>query len=312
MKNENKGKSKTKSKIKSKKVSTKSQSKKAAIKDKSKKSLNSKGRPAKPKKAKITAAAGKPNLRKLPAIGNVVKASVKVQNPSPVESVPQPSISSLAPAASPTPVIQNRPPMRKVVGGYSVPVKTFKDSSKAESPAVAPAPPKVSEKNNFDRIISETKYGWSKLPKFIPAQTRFLIGMAEKECENGAKWPFQFAKFISSLPAQLCGVEFAVLILDLEHPAEKIAALCSRDAAFIEDILLRARNNFHDLFAAGCSEMYRKLKTQLAGLGVDLEVLTEQYLVSQVNREFQVTLGAIILKTLRAQNDRVPPLSIAV
>lgn len=85
-----------------------------------------------------------------------------VEKPAPV--APSPA----APSSAPT-----RAPMRKVVGGYSIPLKNA-----PEQPKVRQTPRTVNAVNAPEKVKEAViRYAWNKLPKFIPAQTRFLIAM---------------------------------------------------------------------------------------------------------------------------------------
>ena len=56
----------------------------------------------------------------------------------------------------------------------------------------------------IEQVKSQQKTAWNALPKYLPAQVRFLVQSSKAECEKAAGSPFPFAKFISSLPQTEC------------------------------------------------------------------------------------------------------------
>jgi hypothetical protein len=44
--------------------------------------------------------------------------------------------------------------------------------------------------------------------------------------------------------------------------------------------------------------MYRKLATQLGGVGVSIENLAERYLVTKVDRDFQLFMAGLMLRLM--------------
>jgi len=145
------------------------------------------------------------------------------------------------------------------------------------------------------------KLAWSELPKNYPAPVKFLLSMAKKECDSASTWPFSFAKFVTSLPQVICGREFGLLFMSLERSNEEIASACKLKPEEVEAILVSAENNIKEAFDSTCPEIARKCRTQLAGTGMGLESFIEQYVVSKVDRNFQVMLGAMLLKAMGAK-----------
>lgn len=160
---------------------------------------------------------------------------------------------------------------------------------------VRPAPgPEVTEEKR-----PMPKLPWSKIPDTFPVATRFVTSMAEKECRAAASWPFPFARFLATLPDQLCGRGFALLLMCLEHEIKVVAQRAGVEPAEVERTVAREESNLIQMFAASCPEMYRKMSTQLGGVGVSIDTLIERYLVAKVDRAFQLTVGAVILRALR-------------
>lgn len=149
-------------------------------------------------------------------------------------------------------------------------------------------------------LPKQAPVAWNNLPLSYPVQSRFYLSMAEKECRAAASWPFPFARFVAALPEEMCGKGMALLLLALEVPVKGISELLGESEAVIEARLERERGELLERCNAHCPEMFRKMKTQIGGSGLSIEALIEKYLVSRVDRNFQLTIGAIVLQALRA------------
>jgi hypothetical protein len=226
--------------------------------------------------------AKKPVKKKIVQKKTQVKKAV-VKKPAPVKKVIAPPI----PLRAPVKKVVNMPQIVKQVNPPVIEIK------------------KIEEPKIFSKVA------WNALPKYLPAQVRFLIQASKTECEKALGSPFPFAKFISSLPQTQCGLEFSFLFLGLEHELDAIAGLCRLNIEQVQKIATNASSNFVAKFSTECGEMYRKLKTQLTGSGVTVDSLTEQYLIQKVDRNFQIMLGAVILKSLGAKTINYQPTALA-
>lgn len=247
-----------------------------------------------------SAPAKKPQKRIEPAPRRIVlRTTSKV-----TELAPPAAVVPVTPEAVIAPALPARAPVRKIMG---------EDRALTIVPKLQPLAAVVSEPLVEPELIAvipvipkeelpETKSSWENLPRFIPTTQRFLLGMALKECLAAADWPFPFAKFISSLPAEICGVDMTLLLLGLENSPEEIAEMCGVRAERIQAHQERGETVLRDSFAAACPEIGRKWGTQLSGLGMGVEPLIERYLVSKVDRNFQMIVGALILRAMGAKN----------
>lgn len=261
------------------------------------------------KKAAAKPAAKKTAAKKVPAKKPMIKKTAK-------KKVAQ----KAAPAPVATPA---RAPVKKVVSftpaGKSV-VEIIKPAVlplevkapvEIKKPVIEVKKPVVVDTKKIEEVKSQQKVAWNSLPKYLPAQVRFLVQSSKTECEKAAGSPFPFAKFISSLPQTECGLEFAFLILNLEHSPESISDLCKLTPEQAQKIANNASTNFINKFSNECGDMFRKLKTQLTGSGIFVDTLTEQFLIQKVDKNFQTMLGAIILKSLGAKSLNYQPTAMA-
>lgn len=305
-------------------VKKKSSVKKAAPAKSAKNLKTTKSKPA-VKKTVAKKAPTKAALKTLPAKDSKQKSNVVVkadtaQKTLHIKVEPQPSNQP------------SRAPVRKVLGANGVisvikkneepmklseaakEIKVVVPEAKIEAKPeikVVQENKRIEDRKLIQDIRNDQKVAWNALPKYLPAHVRFLIDASRKECEKAANSPFPFAKFINSMPAKMCGLEFAYLILSLEHSNDSIADLCKLSADSIERISANAVANFTDKFSSECADMTRKLQTQLAGSGLAIDTLTEQYSISTVDKNFQTMLGAIILKCLGAKNLNYQPTALA-
>ncbi len=143
-----------------------------------------------------------------------------------------------------------------------------------------------------------TRTAWSALPKTFPPHIRFFVAMAEKECRSASTWPFPYAKFLAALPVKMCGRAFAALLLWSDFDSEAVAQKLSIPVVELEQLLAQEGAHVLEYFTQTCPDMYRKLATQLGGVGVSIENLAERYLVSKVDRDFQLFLARLMLKLM--------------
>jgi hypothetical protein len=122
--------------------------------------------------------------------------------------------------------------------------------------------------------------------------------MAEKECRSASTWPFPYAKFLAALPVKMCGRAFAALLLWSDFDSEAVAQKLSIPVVELEQLLAQEGAHVLEYFTQTCPDMYRKLATQLGGVGVSIENLAERYLVSKVDRDFQLFLARLMLKLM--------------
>lgn len=146
------------------------------------------------------------------------------------------------------------------------------------------------------------KRSWSELPTQFPPQVKFILRMAEKELETVAQYPFPFAKFIYSLPKEVCGMEFALLLLSLEHNEEAIGKLCKMDREGVVKAIESGKLSLGNKFSDMCGEIERKWR---AGSARSLESVAEPYLISNVDRNFQLLVSSVVLKSMGCQNTTV-------
>ena len=95
------------------------------------------------------------------------------------------------------------------------------------------------------------------------------------------------------------GLSMMLMSLDLDIPA--IAAKIDKDEMFVSSYLARERSGLLDACSNLCPEMFRKIKTQLTGTGVSIDTLVERYVVAKVDKSFQLTIGALVLRALADQ-----------
>ena len=227
-------------------------------------------------------------------------------------AVPVPDV-----AAEPVPVVPTRAPIRKIFGANNkvisvaekgTPLSSAPASSAQASSVPDPEPEPKSSGPELPIFIPAipavsaaaplAKVPWNSLPDAVPANVRFLLNSAIKESENASSSPFPFAKFISALPQELCGLEFAMLILNLEHAPEEIGRLCGFTTERVLGLISTGETAITDKFAALCPDMYRKWRAQFAGRTVSVEALIEHHVVSKVDRNFQAVLAGVVLSAM--------------
>jgi hypothetical protein len=298
--------------------------------NKKKKTLSKKSAPKKASKptSKKTApkkaapkrkAAGKPRLVAVPKKVTLPKKAVLSPTPAakPQVKVAQEPVArtpKLTVVPAPQPTVPTRAPLRKVYGANNTitivpkpgaqpaaaPVEAAAVPSEPELPVLKEVPrPEVVQKIEKPE---RPKLAWTDLPSALPAQVKFLVDAAKKECAGAGAWPFAFAKFIASLPDTLCGFEFAALVMSLEHAPDAIAEICKVDQELVEDMLIRGSSDLQDTFSSHCPEIFRKWRAHIGGSALGVESLVEQHLLAKVDRNFQVMLGAVLLKAMGAKN----------
>lgn len=295
---------KKKNPSKAKQVSKKTQKKKApqrksapkAVK-KSTRETTAKKKPAKNLKARPAAKLPRPAAQKPAAIQ--ISAPVSAPEPQPIPVEPPP------PARAPvrkiigtdrTITIVPRPAERPVeqTQEREIPVPQLPSLSTelklAEAPALALAP------------APEPTYDWNSVPDYVPAEVRFSIKNAIKECEAASAWPLPLAKFFASLPAEICGLQFAMMLMNLSQSAEEIAQVCGKPVERILSLLDVAQSNLQEKFSTKCGEIYRRWRLQLSGRGADSAELIAHHSISQVDRDWQVTVANIILKAMGGEH----------
>ena len=166
---------------------------------------------------------------------------------------------------------------------------------KAEIKPTAPSPKIVKPVEPVQQI---SKKSWTELSRDFPAQVKFLLRTSQAECEQGKAWPFPFAKFMSHLPQEICGEEFAILLMSLDHDTSQIAKICKLDKERVETVLQNGKLNLKESFNKICPEISRKWVSITGGHGRGVESLIEQHLVAKVDRNFQVMLGSVIHKCI--------------
>ncbi len=260
-------------------------------------------------------------VKKKPATKKVTSKKVTAKkSPAKVETAPK------KPAkVAPTPPIESAPPPRapvkKVFGANNTVTIVAPKVPTAElpPPPEAPVAPVVEVLPSIERIPtsktfvlekrkaepesapeaeSTEKISWSSLPKTIPAPVRFLMNGIKKEAKNASAWPFPFAKFISTLSEEICGLEFALCYLHLEHDVEQIAGLCGMKTEKAESIINSGSVNIFERFAALCPEVSRKWRSRPDGVSMNVETLIEPYLTPRVDRDLQIMLAAVVVKTM--------------
>lgn len=246
-------------------------------------------------------------------VRKTVKKAAPARKKKPATAAKAPARKNPAAKAVSSPIIVRREntepprrlPVKKVVG-----VELVRSNSKDSAPQSTALVSQASDSQEVKadgkatlEIVRPAKAAWDRLPKYVPPHTRFLMSMAKKECEAATKWPFPFAKFIATLPSDICGLEFAMLVLNLEHAVGYIAAKTKLSDSRVADLIVAGNQALSNKFATECLEMNRKVRTQLAGSGVDVDSLIERFLISQVDRSFQVLLCALILKALGVKSE---------
>ncbi len=172
-------------------------------------------------------------------------------------------------------------------------------NSRMSAPALEVAASAISE-----RELGE-KRSWSELPKSFPPRIRFLMAITLKECEQAGAWPFSFSKCIASLPKEICGVDFGLLLLSLDLNLEEVAQCVELDLNEVVLRIKRASAAIDAGFAKHCPDLYRKTIAQLGSVGKSVESIFEQYLVAKVDTQFQFMIGEVLLKALGAENSVV-------
>lgn len=142
------------------------------------------------------------------------------------------------------------------------------------------------------------RVSWNDLPSSLDQDVRKKISRVQEQCKSAASSPFPFAKFISALPIEVCALQFAALLLDLEPNASApaIAAKLGGTSDTVEALQAEASSILSDLFAQKCPVMYRNWKAQLAGRVVAAQTLIEQHLLGAVDRDFQLLIAQVILR----------------
>ncbi len=215
-------------------------------------------------------------------------------------------IRSEAPALE---LVPSRAPVKKIFGagnvvtmvlpkGAPIHQKSEPAEAHAAEPGLQPAAPEEAPQAEAP-VQAAPKIPWDALPIYLPAQARFAMGSAKKECEAAASSPFPFAKFIAALPARMCAGEFSMLLLSADHDNATAARLCGIDISRVEAILSSASANLLDVFSELCSEIYRNWNAKLGSAGISPESLVEHHLVSKVDRSFQSMLAAMLLRVMR-------------
>lgn len=207
-----------------------------------------------------------------------------------------------AAAHAPVPPIPSRAPTRKILDGSNK-LRLVPEAAQAALKEIQTEPVKqVAVEETTQIIVPMPKYMWQDLPSHIPAHIKFVVSMAQKECENAKNWPFPFAKYIAALPEEICGRDFALLLLSLERDTSEIVRLCKISQNIVEASIARGSQVMRDKFVAMCEGLDRKLRTQLTGHGMSVELLIDRHLVAKVDRNFQVAIATILLKDMRAEN----------
>lgn len=234
----------------------------------------------------------------------VLRKSTKVKQskPSPkkiLKKDPKPTVSKKALSVTPikrkevTKSEETRVPVRKVI---ELPL-----SRKATTPSNAQTVPKAptSAPQTAAKVVPiHQKMGWSALPSSIPPHIKFLMQSADRECQSASECPFSFAKFIASLPKEMCGFEFALLLLSLEHSDESISKLCKLDLEKVRTTLSHGQDKLREQFSEKCGELERKWFASQRGTGRTVESLVEPYLLPKLDRNLQLLVSSVILRGL--------------
>lgn len=289
----------------------KSTSKPKASVKKVKKAPAKKASPKKVTKAKVAKGS-----KKTKSIKVLTSNSATVISPLPPATLLVETVSTVKEEA-PRPT---RAPMRKIIGEGNVitigPIPTVvqadaQEGSEAETTPVAEEHSESAPINeiNFSasvvkRVLPEApaiKISWNEVPRNIPNQIKFLVSLAQKECEHAADWPFPFAKFISSLPSDICGLGFSLALMNLDHEYEQISQLTAIESDVVEATVLATLYVMGEKFSNDCPEIYRKWATQRTGTTIGVDVLLERYLVGKVDKNFQCLLGEVLLKAIASR-----------
>jgi hypothetical protein len=255
----------------------------------------------KPSKEQPVAKTRRPSTFKPPAVtAPTPVAVVTTAEPQPVPLEPPP------PA---------RAPVRKIIGTDRtitvVPRPAERPSEQSQTRDVPPPQlPSVSSELKLAEAppaltlapAPEPTYDWDSVPEYVPAEVRFSIKNAIKECEAASAWPLPLAKFFASLPSEICGLQFAMMLMNLSQTAEEIAHVCGKPVERILSLLETAQTNLQEKFSTKCGEIYRRWRLQLSGRGADSAELIAHHSISQVDRDWQVTVANVILKAMGGEH----------
>lgn len=203
-------------------------------------------------------------------------APKKAEKKSPQKSKP-------APVVKPIPKVVEKPQIKpEFIVKRKAPEPT---PVKIAAPEVMKAPSKPAHQN----------VAWTNLPLGFPAQIKFLVQMAERECNSISNVPFSFAKFIHALPRDMCGLQFGLLLLTLEHDRESISKLCRMDKEKVDELIDEGREKIGEKFSEMCGDLERKWSGYRKDSGRSLEAVIEPYLISKMDRNLQLLVGAVLL-----------------
>ena len=234
------------------------------------------------------------------------KKPAKKGSPKKIESK-KPVIATIVEPAAPAPVIApvpNRAPVRRIIGTDKSITIVSKEAPKVENTPQPTTDVVVLEKpKTAPTPTALPKTAWNEVSKNVPAHIRFILVSAMKECELAASSPFPFAKFISSLPQQICGTGLALSLLNLENRPEKIAIICKMAHEKVLEYLSNCELDLAQQFSANCPEIDRKWRARLGGAERGIESMIEGSLIAKVEKTFQFTIASLILQALGVKND---------
>ncbi|WKZ56528.1 MAG: hypothetical protein QY326_07305 [Bdellovibrionota bacterium] len=272
------------------------------------------------RKTPARSSAGKPPKRAQPARAPRHGAARKLP-PAGVNKVKEPAAIATSRSDAVVPPAPSRPPMRKIIGADRkvITLPTVKSTNGAQAvtsgdnaassnlaslptPTAAPAPIQVRDVTSAPLLAhpveAPSKVSWNALPACLPSSLRFLMNAIRREALEAAAWPFPYAQFISTLPNEMCGLEFALLLLSLEFDAAESALHCGMEEAHVEILLERGRTHLEELFSARCGNMARRFRTQIGKPDLAIGSLVEQFLLANVDRDFQTLLATLLLSSM--------------
>lgn len=249
--------------------------------------------------------AHKPTFRRAPARSKPQRKPATTIQPSP------PPEALVRPEAPPVRAIPSRAPRKVIVdakAGIQVVDATAPSAPLATAVALNEAPAPASPE--LQPAPALPQMAWRSLPESVPLVLRVLADLSAAECQRAASSPFSFARFMAALPTLIGGYELLALVLSVDHEAGQAAAMLNLEAETVSRGCQTAADILQENLYESCPDMHRHWSAMLNGTGLKEQQLIEPYLVPGIEHSFQVLVGRILLKALRARNNKVVPINL--
>ncbi|NMC62382.1 MAG: hypothetical protein GYA55_04370 [SAR324 cluster bacterium] len=103
---------------------------------------------------------------------------------------------------------------------------------------------------------------------------------------------------MSILPAEICGLGFAYLVMSLNHDIAKIADLSGIAANKINEIVESTARNLDEKLCSYSPDMHRKIRALRGDPARVAEQLVSPNEITGVNRDFQLLLAQVLYRSL--------------